>query len=108
MYCVVSTKQDQRLQTGVRLRDINATMTSRNCRTGRAVVILVVSTEVDGKLLSYGCYWISVQILEPLYPKCAISQTMTSQRNISNDLQYNSRQNSILISKKISDVILVV
>jgi len=41
---VVGTKQAQRLQTGLRLRYRNSTMTSRS---ERAVMILVLSTGVN-------------------------------------------------------------
>jgi len=47
--CVVSTKQAERLQTGLRLRDRNAAMTSKKC-----LMILVVSTGVNGRWLCYG------------------------------------------------------
>jgi len=33
------------------------------------------------------CQWISMQTVAPLYPKCAISQTVKSQRSISNEIQ---------------------
>jgi len=46
VYCVVRTKQAQRLQTGLRLRDRNATKT---LRSGRVVMILVVSTGVNAR-----------------------------------------------------------
>jgi len=36
------------------------------------------------------CQWINMQTVAPLYPKCAISQTMNSQRNNSNELQYKA------------------
>jgi len=36
------------------------------------------------------CQWISMQTVTPLYPKCAISQTVKSQRRISNELQYKA------------------
>jgi len=45
---------------------------------------------------------IIMQTVAPLYLKSAISQTMKSQRNISNELQYNAEQALIFISKKIS------
>jgi len=42
VYCVVSTKQTQRLQTGLRLRDRNAILTSK--WSERALTSLIVST----------------------------------------------------------------
>jgi len=36
--------------------------------------------------------WISMQTVAPLYPKCAISQTMKSQRGINNEFQYKAKQ----------------
>jgi len=44
------------------------------------------------------CRWISIQTVALFYPKCAISQTTKSQRSINNDLQYNSKQDLILIA----------
>jgi len=52
--------------------------------------------------------WISMQTVAPLYPNCAISQTMKSQRSISNELQCKAKQDLISISKKISNDILVI
>ena len=54
------------------------------------------------------CQWISMQSVAPLYPKCAISQTMKIRRSISNELQYKAKQDLIQISKKISNEILVI
>jgi len=52
--------------------------------------------------------WISMQTVTPLYPKCAVSQTVKSQRSISNELQYNAKQDLISISKKICNDTLVI
>jgi len=48
------------------------------------------------------CRWISMQTVAPLYRKCAISQsqTMKSQRSISNELHYNAKIDLIAILKK--------
>ena len=46
MYCVSNTKQAQRLQTGLRFYDRNATIPRGG---GRALMILVVSTGVNGR-----------------------------------------------------------
>jgi len=46
--------------------------------------------------------WINMQIVAPLYPKCAISQTTKNQKSISNELQYKAKQDVISISKNIS------
>jgi len=46
----------------------------------------------DFRMGAESCRWISVQTVAPCYPKRAISQTIKSQRNISNMLQYNARQ----------------
>jgi len=54
------------------------------------------------------CRWISVQTVAPLHSKCAISQTMKSQRSISNKVQYEAKQDLIWISKKICNDILVI
>ena len=50
------------------------------------------------------CRWISIQTVALLYPKCALSQTMKSQRSISNNelqppTQREARVNLIVISK---------
>ena len=50
------------------------------------------------------CRWISMQTVALLYPKCAISYTMKSQRSISNNelqppTQCHARVNLIVISK---------
>jgi len=42
VYCAVSTEQDQRLKTGLGLRDRNATTRRRN---GRALMILVLKVQ---------------------------------------------------------------
>jgi len=60
-------------------------------------MILVLSTGVNEDDLGMGaerCRWISMQTVAPLYAKCAMpqSQTKRSQRNISNELQYISKQ----------------
>jgi len=44
---------------------------------------------------------ITMQTVAALYPNCAISQSMKSQRSISNELQYNAKQDLIAVSKKI-------
>jgi len=54
------------------------------------------------------CRWTSMQTVAPLHPKCAISQTMKSQRSISNKLQYKAKQDLIQISKKIYNEMLVI
>jgi len=36
------------------------------------------------------CRWISMQTIALVYPNCAISQTLKSQRSISNELKYNT------------------
>ena len=51
--------------------------------------------------------WISMQIVAPLYPKCAISQIMKSQKSISNEFQCNAKQNVTLISKKNSYILVI-
>jgi len=58
--------------------------------------------EDDFRMGAENCRWISVQTVAPLYPKCAISPTMKSQKSISNELQCNAKQDLILISKKCS------
>ena len=61
--------------------------------------------------LSYGAEisrWISMQTVAPLYLKCAILQTMKSQRSIRNELQYNAKQDLTSISQTISSDILVI
>ena len=54
------------------------------------------------------CRWISTQTVGPLYSKCAISQAMKNQRSISNELQYQAKQDLISSQKKISGDILVI
>jgi len=50
--------------------------------------------------------WISMQTVALLYPKCAFSQNMKNQgRSV---VEYNAKQDSILISKKIFFDMLVV
>jgi len=44
----------------------------------------------DFRMGAESCQWISMQIVTPLYPKCAISQTVKSQRSINNELQYKT------------------
>jgi len=51
VHCVVGAKQAQPSQTSLRLRDINATMTSRS---RRAATTLVVSAGVNGRWLPCG------------------------------------------------------
>ena len=99
---VESTKQAQRLQTGLCLHNIKGQWCRRSAR---ALMILVLSTGVNGDEFRMGaerCWWICVQTVAPLYPKCAISQsqTMNSQRSTSNELQYNVKVDLILILKK--------
>jgi len=88
---VVSTKQSQRLQTGLRLRDRNAIISLR--RSGRALMILIVSrlqSGVNGRdLRTESCRLITMQTVTPVYPKCAIAQTMKSQGRLV--LQYNGK-----------------
>jgi len=52
--------------------------------------------------------WISVKTVAPLQPKCAFPQTMRSQRNLNDELQYKAKQDLISISKKFSNEILVI
>jgi len=60
---------------------------------------LIVSTAVNGQeFRAESCRWISMVTVAPFYPKCAISQTMKRQRK--SVLQYNVKQDFILISKK--------
>jgi len=97
-YYVVSTQQSQRLQTRLRLRDKNAMVTS----SGRALMILIVSrlqAGVNGRdLRAESCRLITMQTVTPVYPKCAIAQTMKSQGR--SMLQYNAKQDLIPILKK--------
>jgi len=51
--------------------------------------------------------WISIQTVALFYPKCAISKTLKSPRSISNELQYNDKQDLTLISN-IAFLILVI
>jgi len=51
------------------------------------------------------CRWIKIQAVALFYPKCAISQNMKSQRSISNELQYNAKQDLILISNNVFDTL---
>jgi len=44
----------------------------------------------DFRMGAESCQRISMQIVTPLYPKCAISQTVKSQRSINNELQYKT------------------
>jgi len=81
MRCVCC-KYTARLEVGRQVRDRN-TMTRGS---GKALIIPVVSTGVNRE----GCRWIKACILQtvvPLCPKCAISQTMKSQKNIRNKSQ---------------------
>jgi len=59
----------------------------------------------DFRVDTESCRWISMQTVALLYPKCAISQTMNSQRSTRNELQYKPKQDLISISKKISVII---
>ena len=90
VYCVVSSKQSQRLQTGLRLRDRNAII---------SLMILIVSTGANRRDFWTERYqWINMQTGAPCYPMCAISQTMKSQgRSV---LQYNAKQDLILTSNE--------
>jgi len=68
-------------------------------------MILFLSTGVNGDDFRMGaesCRWINMQILATFNPKCAISQsqTMKSQRSISNELQNNANMDLISIFKK--------
>jgi len=54
------------------------------------------------------CQWTITPTVEPLYPVCAISQAMKNQRSISNELQYQAKQDLISSQKKISGDILVI
>jgi len=47
----------------------------------------------DFRISAVSCHWISMQTIALLYPKCAISQAMKSERSISNELQYSARLN---------------
>jgi len=62
-------------------------------------MILIVRTGVNRRdFRTESCRWISMQTVASFYQKCAISQTMKSQgRSV---LQYNAKQDLILISKK--------
>jgi len=68
-------------------------------RSGCALTILIVSTRVNRRdFRTESCRWTSMQTVAPFYPKCAISRSMKSQaRSV---LQYNAKQDLILISKK--------
>jgi len=68
-------------------------------RSGSAFMILIVSTRVNRRdFRTESCRWTSMQTVAPFYPKCAISRSMKSQgRSV---LQYNAKQDLILISKK--------
>ena len=70
-------------------------------RSGRALMILVVSTGVIGRRLSYWSRKLELDhyaTVALLHSKCAISQNMKSQgRSV---LQYNAKQDLISISKK--------
>ena len=57
-------------------------------------MILIVSTPVNGRdFRAESCRLISMQPVEPFYPKCAISQTMKSQGKISVSVQCQERFN---------------
>jgi len=53
------------------------------------------------------CRWIRIQIVALFYQKCAFSQTMKSQRSINNELQYNAKQDLILISNNFFDIAVI-
>jgi len=57
-------------------------------------MILIVSPAVNGRdFRAESCRWISIQTVAPLYPKCAISQSMKSQGKISAPVQRQARFN---------------
>ena len=70
----------------------------------RFLWFLVKKTSANGDdfLIGAEIYrWISMQTAAPLYPKCAISQTMEIQRSINIELQYKAKQDLISVSEKI-------
>jgi len=69
-------------------------------------MILIVSIGVNRRdFRTESCRWIRVQTVAPFYPKCAISRTIKIQgRSV---LQYNAKQDLILISKKKIDILVV-
>jgi len=100
--CVVSPKQSERLQTGMRLRDGNAIITSKwkwSYNSDRKYRV----NRRDFRPES--CRWISMQTVAPFYPKCAISQTMKIQEK--SVLQCNAKQNLILILTKKFDILVM-
>jgi len=100
VYCVVGAKQAQPWQTGLRLRDKNATMTSRS---RRAAMILVVSAGVNGRWFPYGFRKLPMdqyargRTILPIV--CNFTKHDNSERH-QYELQYNAKQGLILISKK--------
>ena len=50
---------------------------------------------------------VSLQTKAPVHPKCAISQTMKSQRSISNELQYKAKQGLILFQKNYNHIFII-
>jgi len=70
----------------------------------RFLWFLVKKTSANGDdfLIGAEIYrWISMQTAAPLYPECAISQTMEIQRSINIELQYKAKQDLISVSEKI-------
>ena len=62
-------------------------------------MILIVSTPVNRRdFRTESCRWISMQTVAPFYTKCAISRSMKNK--VRSVLQYNAKQDLILISKK--------